>query len=178
MIEINFKYVFNDFEKKKNYFFAFFFKVQSISDNKFSIYSLALNSQGTVLASGSAENCIRVWDPRTCSKIMKLKGHTHNIRSLVINKDGTQILSASSDHTIRLWSIGYQRCISTIELHTQGVWALCVNEQFNKAFSGGKDSKVFLTDLRYPDRSTLICDETDPVLSVSFVSLEVYLLKL
>ncbi len=86
---------------------------------------------------------------------------------MAINKEGTQILSASSDNTIRLWSIGYQRCISTIELHTQGVWSLCVNEQFNKALSGGKDSKVYLTDLRYPDRNHLICQETDSILSVS-----------
>jgi len=142
--------------------------VQSISDNKFSIYSLALNSQGTVLASGSAENSIRVWDPRTCSKIMKLKGHTHNIRSLVINKDGTQILSASSDHTIRLWSLGQQRCISTIEIHTEGVWSMCVNDSFSKVYSGGKDCRVYLTDLRNINESVLICEETAPVLSMDF----------
>ena len=62
-----------------------------INDNKYSIYSLAINNQGSVLASGSPENCIRLWDPRTCSKIMKLKGHTHNIRFLVLNRDGTQV---------------------------------------------------------------------------------------
>ncbi len=67
--------------------------VQSITDNKYSIYSLAMNDYGTVLASGSPENCIRLWDPRTRSKIMKLKGHTHNIRCILVNKDGTQVNS-------------------------------------------------------------------------------------
>ena len=50
-----------------------------------------MNDQGTVLASGSPENCIRLWDPRTCAKSMKLKGHTHNIRYLILDKDGTHV---------------------------------------------------------------------------------------
>ena len=50
-----------------------------------------MNDQGTVLASGSPENCIRLWDPRTCAKSMKLKGHTHNIRYLLLDKDGTHV---------------------------------------------------------------------------------------
>ena len=64
---------------------------QTIADNKYSIYSLAMNQYGSVLAAGSPENCIRLFDPRTCTKIMKLKGHTHNIRYLALNKDGTQV---------------------------------------------------------------------------------------
>ena len=125
-----------------------------------------MNSQGTVLASGSPENCIRLWDPRTCAKTMKLKGHSHNIRAILLNKDATQCLSASSDHTIRLWSLGQQRCISTIEIHTEGVWTICVNESFTKVYSAGKDCRVYATDLRNQDDSTLICEEAAPVLSV------------
>ena len=44
----------------------------------------------------------RVWDPRTCAKLMKLKGHTDNVKALVLNRDGTQCLSGSSDGTVRL----------------------------------------------------------------------------
>ena len=98
---------------------------------------------------------------------MKLKGHTHNIRAILLNKDGTQCLSASSDHTIRLWSVAQQRCISTIEVHADGVWALLANESFTKVYSGGKDCRVYMTDLRNPDESVLVCEEEAPVLSVS-----------
>jgi len=143
-------------------------KSSLIDDNKYSIYSLAINNQGTVLASGSPENCIRLWDPRTCAKLMKLKGHSHNIRALVLNKDGTQLLSASSDSTIRLWSIGQQRCIQTIDVHSQGVWSLCVNESFTKVISGGKDAKIYMSDLRNQDEFALICEETDPVLAIDY----------
>ena len=123
--------------------------VKAICDSKYSIYSMSMTSQASLLACGSPENCIRLWDPRSCSKVMKLKGHTHNIRCLVLNRDGTQILSASSDNTVRLWSLAQQRCIYTIEAHSDGVWALCVNDAFNKVYSGGKGKLTIFLSLYF-----------------------------
>lgn len=46
----------------------------SLNGNKDSIYSLAMNPPGTVIVSGSTEKQLRIWDPRTGNKLMKLKG--------------------------------------------------------------------------------------------------------
>ncbi|XP_033993185.1 WD repeat-containing protein 48 isoform X1 [Trematomus bernacchii] len=138
----------------------------SLSGNKDSIYSLAMNQMGTVIVSGSTEKVLRVWDPRTCAKLMKLKGHTDNVKSLLLNRDGTQCLSGSSDGTIRLWSLGQQRCIATYRVHDEGVWALQVNEAFTHVYSGGRDKKIYCTDLRNPDIRVLICEEKAPVLKM------------
>ncbi|XP_016099984.1 WD repeat-containing protein 48 [Sinocyclocheilus grahami] len=138
----------------------------SLSGNKDSIYSLAMNQMGTVIVSGSTEKVLRVWDPRTCAKLMKLKGHTDNVKSLLLNRDGTQCLSGSSDGTIRLWSLGQQRCIATYRVHDEGVWALQVNEAFTHVYSGGRDRKIYCTDLRSPDIRVLICEEKAPVLKM------------
>ncbi|KAK9395790.1 WD repeat-containing protein 48-like [Crotalus adamanteus] len=138
----------------------------SLSGNKDSIYSLAMNQMGTVIVSGSTEKVLRVWDPRTCAKLMKLKGHTDNVKALLLNRDGTQCLSGSSDGTIRLWSLGQQRCIATYRVHDEGVWALQVNEAFTHVYSGGRDKKIYCTDLRNPDIRVLICEEKAPVLKM------------
>ena len=69
----------------------------SLNGNKDSIYSLAMNPSGTVIVSGSTERVLRVWDPRSCAKMMKLKGHADNVKALILNKDGTQV---SFLHTI------------------------------------------------------------------------------
>ena len=63
----------------------------SLNGNKDSIYSLAMNPSGTVIVSGSTERVLRVWDPRSCAKLMKLKGHADNVKALILNKDGTQV---------------------------------------------------------------------------------------
>lgn len=85
-----------------------------------------MNPSGTIIVSGSTEKVLRIWDPRVCSKLMKLRGHQDNIKALVLNRDGSQCLSASSDGTIKLWSIGQQQCVQTYRVHTEGVWALLV----------------------------------------------------
>jgi len=136
----------------------------SLNGNKDSIYSLAMNPAGTVIVSGSTEKVLRVWDPRTCAKLMKLKGHTDNVKALVLNREGTQCLSGSSDGTVRLWSLGQQRCIATYSCHQEGVWALQPNESFTAVVSSGRDANIFLTDLRQTERHTLVCREAAPVL--------------
>jgi len=138
----------------------------SLNGQKDSIYSLAMNSMGTVLISGSTEKILRVWDPRTCAKVMKLKGHTDNVKSIIINAEGTQCLSGSSDGTVRLWSLGQQRCITTYRIHGEGVWALCANDDFTGFYSSGRDKNVMWTDLNTDDSSTLLFVEDAPVLNL------------
>ncbi|KAJ8020777.1 WD repeat-containing protein 48 [Holothuria leucospilota] len=140
----------------------------SFNGQKDSIYSLAMNPSGTVLISGSTEKVLRVWDPRSCAKIMKLKGHTDNVKAIIVNKDATQCLSSSSDGSVRLWSLSQQRCIATFNIHELGVWALCANESFTQFYSGGRDCRIFQTDPRFPGSSVLVCETDSPVLRMEF----------
>lgn len=127
-----------------------------------------MNPSGSLIVSGSTENALRIWDPRTCTRIMKLKGHSENVKSLVVSADGQQIISGSSDGTIKLWSVGQQQCITTIQVHTEGVWALLVTENFSHVISGSRDKKIFMTELRNPSSSTLVCEESASVLSLCY----------
>lgn len=80
-----------------------------------------MNPSGSIIVSGSTENALRIWDPRTCNRIMKLKGHSENVKALVVSADGSQIISGSSDGTIKIWSVGQQQCIQTIQVHSEGI---------------------------------------------------------
>lgn len=127
-----------------------------------------MNPSGTVIVSGSTENTLRVWDPRTCSKLMKLKGHTENVKALVVSNDGTQVVSGSSDGTIKLWNLGQQRCVQTFHVHTEGVWALLMTENFSHVISGSRDKNIYITELRNPNNSVFVCEEKAPVLSLCY----------
>ncbi|CAF1939066.1 BnaC05g46720D [Brassica napus] len=115
--------------------------------HKESVYALAMNDTGTTLVSGGTEKVLRVWDPRTGSKSMKLRGHTDNVRVLLLDSTGRFCLSGSSDSMIRLWDLGQQRCLHTYAVHTDSVWALACTSSFTHVYSGGRDQSLYLTDL-------------------------------
>uniref|UniRef100_A0A1D1XI50 WD repeat-containing protein 48 n=1 Tax=Anthurium amnicola TaxID=1678845 RepID=A0A1D1XI50_9ARAE len=134
--------------------------------HKDSVYALAMNASGTLLVSGGTEKVVRVWDPRTGSKNMKLRGHTDNIRTLLLDSTGRYCLSGSSDSMIRLWDIGQQRCIHSYAVHTDSIWALASTPTFSHVYSGGRDLSLYLTDLSTRE-SLLLCMEEHPILQLA-----------
>ena len=58
---------------------------------KSSIYALATDSSGQIIASGGPERVVRTWDPKTGKRIGKLVGHTDNIRSILISDDAKYV---------------------------------------------------------------------------------------
>ncbi|GMI88807.1 LATERAL ROOT STIMULATOR 1 [Hibiscus trionum] len=130
--------------------------------HKESVYALAMNASGTVLVSGGTEKVVRVWDPRTGSKTMKLRGHIDNTRALLLDSTGRYCLSGSSDSMIRLWDLGQQRCVHSYAVHTDSVWALASTPTFSHVYSGGRDFSLYLTDLTTRE-SILLCTKEHPI---------------
>ncbi|KAK9732765.1 hypothetical protein RND81_04G020300 [Saponaria officinalis] len=135
--------------------------------HKESVYALAMNDSGSILVSGGTEKVVRVWDPRSGSKTMKLRGHTDNVRALVLDSTGRYCISGSSDSMIRLWDLGQQRCVHSYAVHTDSVWALASTTAFSHVYSGGRDQSLYLTDLSTRE-SILICEEEHPILQMAF----------
>ncbi|MDB6109960.1 MAG: repeat, subgroup, partial [Pedosphaera sp.] len=91
------------------------------------IPTLALNPEGNILASGSRDSTIRLWDLRTGGLRDTLIGHTEDVMSVRFSPDGSLLASASYDHTVRLWAVTSGKCLRIFQGHT--------NRVFNVAFS-------------------------------------------
>jgi len=79
-----------------------------LTGTKESIYALAMNSSASVVVSGSTEKVLRVWDPRTCHKLCKLKAHTDNVRAVCLSRD-VQTVSARHRADGRAVHLGLER---------------------------------------------------------------------
>lgn len=69
------------------------------------IASLALNANGSLLATGFDDGTIRLWGTENRMVLRDLVGHTDALTSLEFSPDDTLLASGSRDGTIILWGI-------------------------------------------------------------------------
>jgi WD40 repeat protein len=66
---------------------------------------LAFDPDGRVLASGSADATIILWDVPAFRPRAVLRGHTRPIRALAFSPDGSRLASGSADGSLRIWDV-------------------------------------------------------------------------
>ena len=81
------------------------------------VESVEFNNSGTILASGSNDNTIKLWNIESQTEIATLKGHSRGVNSVAFNNSGTILASGSNDRTIKLWNVESQTEIATLKGH-------------------------------------------------------------
>ncbi len=105
------------------------------------INTLALSSN-LILASGSHDSTIRLWEKVPDKLVAKsrgiLKGHSSDILSVTWSPDGQILASGSYDRTIRIWNPQTGRTLFVLEGHTGSV--NCVKFSYNGKLLASKSS--------------------------------------
>ena len=73
-------------------------------EHKDAVNSIAFSTDGQLLASGSKDGTIILWNPLTGKNIRSLKGHNGSIYSVAFSPDGKRLASVSVDEKIILWN--------------------------------------------------------------------------
>jgi len=76
-----------------------------ISGHSDAVTSVAFAPAGTVIATGSADKKVKLWDVALGSETATLSGHTDAVRAVAFAPDGKALLSGSDDRTALIWDL-------------------------------------------------------------------------
>ncbi|HEX3279946.1 MAG TPA: caspase family protein [Pyrinomonadaceae bacterium] len=99
------------------------------------------------LATGSADNTIRLWDTGSSRELRALIGHTNWIKALAVSHRGLLLASGSNDHTIKLWDVSSGREVFTLSGHSSSVDVLAFSPDDRWLVSGSSDKAVKVWDV-------------------------------
>lgn len=75
----------------------------------------AVSPLGTLVAFGTADGRIRLWDSTGEREIAMLSAHTNRVFHLVFSPDGRRLASAADEEPILVWDVADAKVISTLE---------------------------------------------------------------
>ena len=118
--------------------------VETLSGHTDGVVSVAFSPDGSILASGSRDHTVQLWDTVTELPIATLIGHTAMARSVAFSPDGSILASGGHDSTVRLWDVATRTPIDVLTGHTAGVESVAFSPDGSTLASGGHDGTVRL----------------------------------
>ncbi|HVQ38517.1 MAG TPA: caspase family protein [Pyrinomonadaceae bacterium] len=111
------------------------------------VLTLAFTRDGRLLASGSVDQTIVLWNPATGNQLRALKGHTGTVGSIAFSPDDKQLASGSADNSIKIWEVASGNVKQTMKGHTLYVSSVAFSPDGKMLASGSGDQTVKLWDL-------------------------------
>ncbi|MBN2228721.1 MAG: WD40 repeat domain-containing protein [Candidatus Thorarchaeota archaeon] len=130
--------------------------------------SLAFSPKGDIVATGTVERVVKLWDIRTAECIATLEGHTYPVLSLSFSPDGDKIVSGSGDTTLIIWDIENRSKIRQMKGHGFYVVTVDWDPQGSRVVSGSVDANICEWDVATGDMIARHDDHRAAVREVRF----------
>lgn len=112
------------------------------------VWSVALNSEGQLLASGGQDGIVKIWSITTdisinCHSLPHpSQKHYAPIRAVTFSADSKFLATGSEDKTIKIWSVETGECLHTLEGHQERVGGVTFSPNGQLLASGSADKTI------------------------------------
>ena len=132
------------------------------------VWSVAFSPNGKMLASGSWDQTVRLWNVNTGRLLHTLTGHTNEVLSVAFSPDGKTLASASWDGTIRLWNPNNGKLKRTLTGHAGGVASVVFSPDGQTLASSSRDRTIRLWNPNNGKLKKTLTGYTDWINPVAF----------
>ena len=109
---------------------------------------MSFSPDGTRIVTASDDKTATVWDARTGTILLELKGHTSYLLSVAFSPDGTRIVTASQDSTAKVWDARTATPLLEMNGHMGRVLSVSFSPDGTRIVTGSQDSTAKVWDAR------------------------------
>ena len=136
---------------------------------KDAVRTVAFSFDNRMLAGGSDDGIIQVWDAGTGDRIYEFKEHTNSVQAVHFSRNRTELVSASLDGNVLLWSLVGEggRLHSPIQ-HNTSVYTAKFSPDGNTFATGSADKLIRLWDTNTTKHNLTFIGHKDSVSDIDF----------
>jgi len=141
------------------------------------VNSVCYSLDGSILASGSNDNKIIIWDVKAQKEKKAFVAHSVGVSDLVFTPNSKYLISAGLDNAIKVWDTETWKLYKVLNAHDKQVLSLAMSPNGKYFFSGGDDKKIVVWNTEDFSKVKELEGHSDRVLSLSVSANDKYLVS-
>ncbi|HMD83087.1 MAG TPA: LpqB family beta-propeller domain-containing protein [Terriglobia bacterium] len=144
--------------------------LKTLLSHKDCIYSIAWSADGKLLASGSYDKMVKLWDAATGQEVKNLQDHIDAVFAVAFSPDGKHLASGSQDRSVKIWDIASGQRLYTLGDATDGLTSMAYSPSGFQIAAAGYDKTIYVWQVGDSDGRllrSLIADE-DSILALAW----------
>lgn len=132
------------------------------------VKDVSFSPDGTILASASADNTVKLWNAKDGILLATLTGHNDNVLSVSFSPDGKILASTGRDGTIKLWNVKSGTLVQTFTGHRDRLASISYSPDGKLLVTGSLKGTVGIFNVNSGKLIQTSHGNSEPIPGVSF----------